>query len=243
MASSDWTTALQSLSTNDVYTRPTTGTTKPNGGGNFVLPYVSLTNAPGASARYVNGANFAPVVSGAEITFAVARLASGGVAGWSAFAFAGLQGTSVNDECYMLGLSDNEASLIELRKGPLVNGLPHEEPGGANGILRRSTIQVPIGEWVHLKLEVVVQQFGDVYLRCLMNDLGANTVAAPVWEEIPGLELDYNDLAVSFIDDGAGINSGSLPLVGGRVGVGVRVDDVTRRAAFDHITVARQTAP
>lgn len=243
MAQSDWTTALQSLPTNDVYSRPTTGTTKPNGGGNFVLPYVSLTNAPGASARYVNGANFAPCVSGAEITFATARLASGGVTAWSAFAFVGLQGTSVNDSCYMLGLSDNEVSLIELRKGVLVNGLPHEEPGGANGILRRSTLQVPIGEWVHLKLEVVVQQFGDVYLNCYINDLGTNPVTAPVWTEIAGLELDYNGLAVSFIDDGAGINSGSLPLIGGRIGLGVRVDDVTRRAAFDHITIARQTAP
>jgi hypothetical protein len=243
VASSDWQAAVGSLSAGNALFTVTTGTTKPNGGGNFARVAHSLTNVVGARADYVTQAGFAPMASGCDQSGAVARMTSGGATGWSCFLFNSLGGTSVNDECYMLGLTDTDPAFIALRKGPLVLGLPDEDAGGASNILLIGTVPVEIDEWVHLRLETVVQPFGDAYLNCYQSDLGANTVGSPVWEEIPGMELGYNDLAVSFIDDALGINTGSAPYVGGRAGWGFRVEDVTRRCGFDHFRVARQTAP
>jgi hypothetical protein len=243
MSSSDWQTATGSLSAGDALVKVTTGTTKPNGGGNFARVANSLTNTVGAWANYITQAGYAPMTSGCKQSGALVRFTSGGLTGYSVFVYNSLGGTSVNDNCYMLGLTDTDPAFIALRKGPLVLGLPDEDAGGASNILLIGTVPVAIDEWVHLQLETVVQPFGDVYLNCYKNNLNANTVTAPVWEEIPGLELGYNDVAVSFVDDALGINTGSIPYVGGRAGWGFRVEDVTRRCGYDHGAFARQTAP
>lgn len=243
MSASNWQIAVGSLSHSDTPLKVTTGMPRPSGGENFCRVAHSLTNAAGAVASYITQVGFAPMTSGCDASSALVRYPSGGDTDWSCFVFNSLAGTSVNDTCYMLGLTDSSPSRIALRKGALVVGLPDEEPMGASGILAIGTVPVPIGQWVHLRLEVVVQPFGDVYLNCYQNDLALHSVQAPIWEPIPGMELDFMGLAVSFIDDGLGINTGSLPYVGGRAGIGVRVDDVTRRAGFDHQRIKRQTAP
>lgn len=243
MASSDFVTALDSLPATDTVLKVTTGTTKPNGGANFARVANSLTNAPGAVVSYITQAGFAPIASGCDISGALVRFTSGGTTGWSCFLLNSLAGTSVNDNCYMLGLSDADPSLVVLRKGPANIGIPDEDPGGAAGVLLLGTLPVAIDEWVHLRLEVVVQPFGDVFINCYYNDLASNSVQAPIWTPVPGMELNYNNLPVSFVDDALGINSGSAPYIGGRAGIGLRVDDITRRCGFDHIRVARQIAP
>lgn len=235
MASSNLTLCTGVLSSSDTARGVTTGTTKPNGGGNFVYVMNSRTAAEGTVALFANQANFAPTATGADVSAAMVRLAGGGPAGWSAYVFAALSGPSVDDTGYLLGLSDGDPCHVELRKGVLGVGLPDETPLGANTVLRRSTLTVPIATWVHLRLEVVVQPFGDVILNCYQSDLGAHAVSAPTWVAIAGMD--------PFTDDVAGIATGSLPYTTGRAGFGVRVDDVTRRAAFDYLKVGRQTAP
>jgi hypothetical protein len=243
VGSADFAYATGSLSLSAVNVKVTTGTTKPSGGGDFARVAHSLDNVVGAVASYITQVGFNPMTKGCDVSVALCRLPSGGTTGWSVFAFNSLTGNSVNDHCYMLGLSDSDPSFITLRKGALVLGLPEEEPLGPSGVLRVGTVPVPIGQWVHLRLEAVTQTFGDVFLNVWQNDLDANLVSSPVWEEVPGLERDYNDIAVSFIDDALGINTGSAPLVGGRAGVGLRVEDVTRRCAWDHVAVLRQVEP
>lgn len=233
MASSNSTELTGVLSTGDCKRGVSAGPSKPNGGGTFVYAFNTVTNTPGAVARYANQVNFAPMALGGEVTAAMRRGASGGLTGFSAFIFAGLGGTSVNDICYMLGLSDGDPSHIELRKGSLAIGLPDEVPGGANVILRQSTEVVAIDEWKQLRLELVTNGNGDVVINCFKSDLVANAVTAPVWVAIPGM--------ASFIDDALGIASGSAPLTSGRGGWGAQFSDVTRRVYFDQFTIARQT--
>ena len=62
--------------------------------------------------------------------------------------------------------------------------------------------------------------------------LESGDVTTPVWNAISGME--------DFVDDSLGINSGTLPFTGGRAGIGMHANDVSRRAALDQITIARQ---
>lgn len=235
MASSNLTLCTGVLSSDDCARGVTTGTTKPAGGGNFVYAMNSLTAAAGSVALFANQASFAPMASGADVSCAMVRLAGGGPTGWSCYLFAAAQGASINDACYLLGLSDGDPCHIELRKGVLGIGLPDEAPLDANLVLRRSTLTIPIAQWSHLRLEVVTQPFGDVILNCYKSDLDVHNVDSPVWAAIPGMD--------PYTDDALGIATGAAPYTSGRAGFGIRVDDVTRRAGFRYLKVGRQTAP
>jgi hypothetical protein len=162
----------------------------------------------------------------------IKRGVSGGPEGFSPFLFIGLGGTDVTDQGYMLGLSDGDPSHLVLRKGTLVAGLPDVAPGGS-GVLRRSTGEVAIDEWRHLRLDMIVNLNGDVRLQVFENDLSLHPIGgAPTWAAIPGM--------AEFVDDALGVNSGSLPYTSGRGGFGFASSDVTRRAYFDQIEVIRQ---
>lgn len=237
MSSADWSVLSGSLSSPDIAKGVTSGPVKPNGGGTFVYGINTLTNTPGAVGLYASpqapNTNFNPLVKGGVISMAVQRGLGGGLTDWSTFLFIGLNGTAVTNTAYLLGLSDGDPCHIELRKGVLATGLPDEAPGGANGILRRSTSVVPVGEWVHLKLEMVYNTNGDVILNCYQSDLDAHAVSTPTWVAIAGMD--------PFTDDALGINSGSLPYTSGRVGFGGQFADITRVALFDHAIVEKQT--
>jgi hypothetical protein len=91
-----------------------------------------------------------------------------------------------------------------------------------------------MGTWLHLRLDVIVNSNGDVVLQVLQNDLVAHPLGTPPnWQPVAGM--------ATFIDDATAINSGSQPLTSGRGGFGVTVNDVTRRAFFDHLELQRQT--
>lgn len=236
MASNDWTALVNALSPGSVARGVTAGIAAPAGGGSFVYAMNSLTSAVGVVGLYASpqlpNVNFNPMLEGGEISCALQRGVGGGVTGVAAFIFASLQGNDVADLGYILGLADGDPCHIELRKGSLALGLPDENVGGANAILRRSTATFSPGTWVHLRLEVVDNDNGDVVVNCYQNDLAANDVDAPVWSAIPGM--------AQFIDDAVGVNSGSLPLIGGRAGFAARFTDSARRAYFDHLVVAKQ---
>jgi hypothetical protein len=236
VSSIDWTELTGSLVSPNIARGVTSGTSKPNGGGTFTFAMNTLTATPGAYGRRATpqapNTNFAPLPSGGDMSAAMVRAAGGGTTGFAVFMFLGLTGGAVSDEGYFLGLSDGAPCHIELRKGVLSQGLPDESPGGVNKILRQSAGVVAVDAWVHLRLEMVSNANGDVILNCHQNDLAANPVTAPVWSAISGM--------ASFVDDVAGINTGSAPFTSGHAGFAAVFSDITRRCFVDHLALARQ---
>jgi hypothetical protein len=232
LAETDWTFLSDGLDAATVDRGVTTGIARPPGGGSFVFGTNSLSTAQGAVGLFTNQVNFAPMAKGGSVRGAVQRGISGGALNFAPFLFVGLQGPSVNDLGYLLGLGDGDPHHIVLRKGALSAGLP-DIPPGTQGVLRRSTATFLPGAWVHLRLDMVVNQNGDVLLQVFQNDLVAHPLGgAPSWAAVPGMS--------EFIDDALGINSGSQPFTSGRAGFGFFTKDVTRRAAWDSIEVLRQ---
>lgn len=237
MASADWSFLNDGLDATNVDRGVTTGVARPNGGGSFVYGFNSLTPSVGAVGLFTNLVSFAPMAKGARIHGCVKRLPSGGPIGFAPFFFLGLQGPSVNDQGYLLGLADGDPYHLVLKKGAPIAGLDDLAPDpGSNGVLLRSTATFDPDTWHHLRLDMIVNLNGDVLLQCFSNDLAAHAIGtAPTWVPIPGME--------EFIDDALQINSGSAPLTSGRGGFAFKTEDVTRRAAFDQIELFRQLTP
>jgi hypothetical protein len=233
MGSSDWTELTDGLNSTTVDRGVTNGIARPNGGGNFIFGFNSLTTSEGAVGFFCNQANFAPMAKGASIFGAVQRGAGGGNTNFAPFLMVGIQGTSVNDEAYMLGLGDDDPHHIVLKKGVIASGLDDLAPDAPNnGILLRSNDTYDPETWLHLRLDMIVNLNGDVLLQCFENDLTVNAVTAPSWSAISGM--------TEFIDDALQINSGSAPFTSGRGGFGFYTKDVTSRSYFDHVVVSRQ---
>jgi hypothetical protein len=235
MAEADWTELDDSLSIGSVARGVTAGAGAPNGGGSFVFGFNSLDANAGAVGMFPNMVNYAPMAKGCQVIAAMKRALSGGPAGFSIGIAGAVQGNSVEDLGYVLGLSEGSPSHVVLYKGALVNGIPDLAPVPAsNGVLRRSTATIPIDTWVHLRLDVIVNVNGDVRLQCYQNDLALHALGtAPSWVAIPGM--------TEFVDDALQVNSGSAPLTSGRAAIIYRKTDVTRRAYVDHFQVLRQT--
>lgn len=234
MSQADWTFLLNGASSASVLRGVTNGISRPNGGGNFVFGFNSQDNNVSAVGLHVNQVNFSPMASGCRISGALRRGASGGTTGWSHFLFAGLQGTDVEDEGYLVGFADGEPSNLILRKGALNAGIPNNAPGdpATLGTLLRSTEQYAIDTWVQIRLDMIVNGTGDVTLKVYESDLDVNPVTAPIWVALPGME--------TFTDDALGVNTGSIPFANGRAGKGFRSAASVRRGYVDHIEVARQ---
>lgn len=232
MASTDFSALTDGVDAASFARGVTQGVTPPPGGGSRVYAFNSIVGGvEGAAGLKHTAVNFDPMANGGIVSMALKRLPSGGPSGFAPLIYMSLQGNSVNDEGYLLGLQDGDPSFIALRKGTIASGLPDSAVGSA-GVLRRSTDSFTTDTWLHLRLTVEVTGTGDVLLTVEHNDLDANDVAGPVWEAIPGMD--------QFVDDVAQINSGSAPFVGGRAGFAFWGDDITRRAAYDHFEVARQ---
>lgn len=238
MASTDWNVLNDSLPIASVDRGVTHGVAAPAGGGQFVFGFNSLELVQGAVALGVNQVGFNPTPNGkgGSIRACLQRGPSGGTIGFAPFLFIGLQGQSVNDSGYILGLADGDPAHIVLRKGKLSQGLPDVAPGtskdGVGGVLRRSSGTHQIGDWVHLRLDMIVNPNNDVILQVWKNDLLRHGADAPVWEAIPGME--------QFIDDQLAINSGSQPFVNARMGYGFHAKDIIRRGFVDRVEAFRQ---
>lgn len=232
MAETDWTFLNDGLDAATVDRGVTNGIARPPGGGNFVYGFNSLSTAQGAVGLFTNQANFAPMAKGGSVRAALQRGVSGGPLNFAPFLFVGQQGPSVNDLGYVLGLGDGDPHHIVLRKGALSGGLP-DIPPGTQGVLRRSTSTFTPGTWLHLRLDMIVNQNGDVLLQVFQNDLVAHPIGtAPSWQAIPGMD--------QFIDDALAVNSGSQPFTSGRGGFCFFTKDVTRRGFLDQVEVYRQ---
>lgn len=232
MAEADFLFLSSGLDAPTVARGVSSGFTPPSGGGAFVFGFHSLIAASGAAGLYAAQANFNPLLddslapSGGSIRGAMKRAASASPIGFAPYLFIGLQGSSVNDQGYLLGLSDNDPHEIVLVKGSPVGGL---DPTGS-GVLRRGSETFIPDTWIHLRLDMIVNPNGDVILKCFKN---TGSVVAPVWVAIPGM--------ADFVDDALSVNSGSAPFIGGRAGFGFQVTEgANRRAFLDQIEVHRQ---
>lgn len=234
MSSADWTELTGGLAIASVDRGVTNGVPRANGGGNFLFGFNSLVVVTGAVGFFTNQVNFAPMAKGGSVRGAIKRLPSGGPLGFSPVLFIGLQGTSVGDIGYMLGLGNSDPYHIVLKKGVFGTELQDLAPDApANGVLMRSAGTYDNDTWHHLRLDMIVNANGDVLLQCFENNLAAHALGtAPVWTPIVGME--------NFVDDALQINSGSAPLTTGRAGFGFWTNDVTRRSAVDHVEVYRQ---
>lgn len=235
MAQADFSFLLNVAPVNIIARGVTFGATPPNGGEDFVFGFNSLSNTEGAVGLHLNAVGFNPTASGGSIRGAIQRGTSGGDGGFSTFLFIGLSGTDVADTGYFLGLDDDEPSNLILRKGLLSDGIPPNAPGdpATLGTLRRSVESYTQSTWVHVRLDMIVNGTGDVILRCYQSNLDDNPITAPVWEEISGMDL--------FVDDALGINTGSVPLVLGRMGFGFHSTASARRGFVDGIQGFAQT--
>lgn len=237
MAQADWTELVNSLGSPSVARGVTHGITRPNGGGNFVYAFNSRVSDEGVVGLYASptvGTDFAPMLKGGRICAAIQRGPSGGVVNFAPMLFFCLATNHTEGSGYLLGLSDEDPHRIVLRKGRPTEGIPAVTPG-SSGVLRRSVATFSPGEYLHLRLDVICNPSGDVILSVKQSDLALHAVSAPSWVAIEGMD--------DFVDDAAGIASGSLPYVGGYAGFAFWTKDVARRAFFDHIEVAKQIAP
>ncbi|MCU0688113.1 MAG: hypothetical protein MUF34_38710 [Polyangiaceae bacterium] len=201
MAEADWSYLNDGLPAATVDRGVTAGVARPPGGGTFLFGFNSLALATGAVALFVNLPGFAPMAKGA----------------------------SVNDQAYLLGLSDDDPHRVVLRKGAVAGGIPPEGPG----TLLQSGESFAQGTWLHLRLDAIVNGNGDVVLAAFKSDLALHPLGTPPdWQPIAGMP--------AFVDDQLGINAGSQPLTSGRGGFGFAVRDVTRRGFFDQLELSRQ---
>lgn len=230
MADTDWSYLTDGLDAATVSRGATAGIERPPGGGRFLFGFNSRAAAAGAVALSCALPDFAPLASGGSIRGCVQRGPGGGPLGFAPFLYLCGQGTSVNDLAYLLGLSDDDPHRIVLRKGAIAAGIPDSDGAGA---LLASSESFAQGTWLHLRLDVIVNDTGDVVLDVFQNDLDAHPLGTPPdWQPIAGMP--------QFIDDALAINSGSAPLTSGRAGFGFQTRDVTRRGFFDQLELWRQ---
>jgi hypothetical protein len=231
MASADWTDAGNVADDSTIRRGASAGFPKPNGGGTFSYGFKSISNATGVVARYVNLAGFTPAAKGMDISAAIQIGPGSGAGKCSAFIFASMNNTDVSGVGYLLGLSNGDTPHLILRKGDIASGLPDVAPG-SQGVLRRSVETFAAEEFWHLRLQCVKNTNGDLVINVLMSDLGAHAVSSPSWVAVAGMD--------QFIDDQLGIASGSVPILSGYTGHGMRSEDVGRVSYIEYIQLARQ---
>jgi len=201
----------------------------------FVFGFRSAVAGGQATALYYNAANYAPLrddaasATGGSVRAALKRGRSTTPNGYCAAIFLNLQGTSVQDVGYMLGLSNDEPSSIVLAKIAPGSGLDATD---TENILRTSSASFLQDTWVHLRLDTIVNPNGDVVLKCFQNNLTNYKVDDPTWETISGMD-DY-------IDDSLSINTGSNPLAGGYAGFCCYSSIVNGVALVDYFECFRQ---
>lgn len=233
MASADWTALDDSLDTSVLARGAVAGMSPPSGGGTYVYALNSKVAAEGAGGIFINNTNnpgFGPTTKGGQITGAIKRMSGAAATGWSPFFFVQAQGTSVNDNAYLIGLEDADPARIVVVKGAIINGIPLATTVNS---LMRSDASFDLDEWVHLRIDVIREPSDDILIKLYSSDLGSYPVGSPSWVALAGCE--------EFVDDSLGIATGSPGYTGGYMGIAMQVDGITRRSAFDYITAQKQT--
>jgi hypothetical protein len=210
---------------------------RPTGGGSFCAGFHSLQGASGVAGYIYNVANFNPLQDGSAvqkggIIHAALKKYSSAFATYAPF-IALMSGLSVQtSEAYILGLSTTSPYQIVLKKGTLVAGLGPSDVG----VLRASDESFSAAEWLHLRLDVIVNPHGDVVLNVYQND-PLTDVTAPSWGAISGMD--------QYIDDALGVLTTGTPLTSGlRAVIGCYFGGTAGQVGLhDHIVVGRQLTP
>lgn len=245
MGQADWTELGSSLSTATVKRGVGPLIAPPNGGGDNTFVFNSIATAIGAVGFYCNLSGFSPSnpgttpIGGGAIAGAMKRVSSPSNTGFSPFLFICAEGgpPSVNDNAYMVGLSDADPYRIMLAKAPLISGLNEAATDFIK--LAESSAQYAMADqlWHHLMLAARVQPNGDVLLKVYSNDVDLHGLDAPAsfdWQPITGISVD------GIIDDNTAITTGTDPLWGGYAGYGYAVNSgLYRRAAFSGLQIKR----
>ena len=200
----------------------------PEEGGSFAYSIQSIAATAATFGKRVVGSGFQPTASGGSIRGCLKRGPSTDpAAGVSPFLFIAAQTSAVGAEAYILGLSDEEQSYLALRRGALSGGVPGEDVGGSGNILTRSTAVYQEEDWVHARMDHIINTNGDARIRVYVNTNALNI--APNWVELT--EMLYDNLAT---DDPA-------PLTSGYMGFGVATAAIHARAYWDAIEAYQQT--
>ncbi|MCK5643690.1 MAG: hypothetical protein KAJ19_23015, partial [Gammaproteobacteria bacterium] len=244
MGQQDWGDLEGSLEDADLKRGVTAEISGPNGTNGFVYGYNSMdSTVTGAHGKFVNLPGFVPTGSllsspdgGGSIRGAVRRVASPNNTGMTPMLFFCCQGgpPTVNDQVYMIGLSDSDPYKIVLAKGPIVGGIVEAQED--TKILVSSSREYNIGDglWHHIRMDAIVEPNGDVLLKCYESDMTINDLQNPDWGIIGGFSAE------GYIDGVLQINTGSAPLWGGYVGFAFAVNQaLNRRGAFDGLQATR----
>lgn len=234
MSSEDWAVLDDGLGT--VEMGVSNGLSVPEGGGDQIYAMNSMdATVTGAVGLYCVIGNFSPLASGGRISACIRRLSSGQNTGFSPFIFLCASGNSVNDTAYLLGLEDYDPYRIVLRKATIISGIP--QAADDNYLLRSSAqYQMSSELWHQLRLNAIEQPSGAVTLQVEQNILSTSQPCDnPTWESINGM--------APFVDDAVGINTGTVPLIGGYAGFATAYQQsIATRAGFDHIQIMRQAS-
>jgi hypothetical protein len=220
----------------------TFGITPPPGGGLACFGFNCVQKVDSGVGIVPQVVGFAPMPSGGQITGAMQRGLSGGAAGFSGGLFLCASGATLGDTAYILGIEDSSPGRIVLAKGAVSVGIPAD--GVGTKILRASGVRIAQAEWIHLRLDAIVQASGDVVLRAYTNNMVSHPLDNPpgwIWEPIvfdDGWVGQFSD--GYFIDDAIGVNSGSVPLASGYPGFCFKTKEAGRRYYFDHIGLTQQ---
>jgi len=211
--------------------------------GTYCYVMRSATSTSGFAGKYCDVADFAPFTpgtrKGGSIRCLMKRYASGGN---YAPVIGLLRGTDPSTaEGYMIGLSAASSYQVVVKKGAPASGL---SASGSDILLASDAAFTDVGDaasvWFHLRMDVLVNPHGEVVINASENDVQTIGLAAgggtEVWSSITGME--------QFIDDPAGVFSGSTPHTGNFYAFfGMYTSAAGSIALFDHIEVYRQTSP
>lgn len=242
MSSQDWQELSNSLTSGIVARGVSEAVTPPPGGGTHMYGMNSLQAAAGVVGLYYNADDYAPAVKGGSVRSVIRRVGGAKSTGFSPFIFMCLSGGSIEDKAYMLGLEDRDPYRIVLTKGALTTGILE---AADKTYLRRSSSEFRIADGaVHqLRLDVIVQDGGDVTLKVMENDLSINDADSPEWQPVGGMALFVDDhLGENSYEAMALIGADAQPYTGGYMGFGTTfVNQVAVATAFDFAQFRRQT--
>lgn len=214
----------------------------PNGGGNTVRVFNSTVSTLGVAGEYYNvsGWNPTPDNKGMLVQVALKKANVSSADKCAAMVFIMLGGDSITDEGYILGLTDSNTPRLCLRKGSLVGGLPASAAVGQQGVLAVSTATYALNQWVHVQFQATVNPGSDTVIQVKTNDLNAHSIISPVWTYPAGLKDLTKVFDATFVDDAAGIASGSPGFTAGRGGVAMWTNASNRQVFFDGFEIVAQ---
>lgn len=242
MSESNFTAVSGGLTSPSVYSKVTHGIAPPSGASSGVRIFRSTVATLGVAGEYYNVSGFNPTDAdtGLLIEAAFKKAVSSSGDKFCPMLWVMGQSNAVTGQAYILGFTDSGTSKLALRKGQLSGGLPSTAAVGEQGILALSESTYELNEWIHVQFQAVVNAGGDVVIQVKVNDLDANDVTAPDWTYVDGLKDESLAFDATFVDDAAGVASGSPGFTAGRVGLGMWTNESNRVAAFDYIRIVHQ---